>query len=1212
MRSWQIRGQPRASAFRHLLLLGCLLGGSALLRGEFRPLVLPVSGVPPEAIWLGPPSQSPDDGAWVAQTKDGILRQRGGEWSILPHPGGEILTAAVPHPLGVAAYTRGSFWLHASDRWTRLPIEDESYWLVRAGSDVFFHATHAVYRLDHTGALSTVLRFTKPKTTTVIRVFNGHVVIPSPATGEMFEWDGRGFISRPLPDDLREALGGKLTAYVRDCDYDSYYFSGREIAPQKFFAPDARPPVAGLRHNWPAIKRQILARPGARVGSLFWFQTPEGIAAWSGIDGQLRWRIESAVFGGKITSLNASKDGLVVAGEKGLFIVLDPECVTTSLLPQPPIVDVNVMGGIVRVITAGGSFRLDGTPLLGETDVSGLSHAADGSVITVVGNRLHWRGRELAIPADAEGSYLAELNPELLVLMRRAGTFLIDARGEISPLKLPGPSTALATTKRSAGALVSTAEGFVRLDMHGREVARFGSGACTLVEMGDQHHCADANGRIFDEDGRLLMLVPFTRSIYGCELDGRTFLLGRLADGNHSLIELDLAHGRWTALDVPLPQAPNAVAVENGFVHVVGSSDIHRLAKIPVAPTPQVVAASLDDGFHPLHARPLGVDEKSAWLRLPAARIKPWVSAQHTYQIDDSPARPVPASSLIPLQVHYGTTEVRLTVQHLGRSASRTLQIERTRPWWLSWPGGTFYVAVLLGVMAGGVRWRTRQLRHRSEELERIVTERTEQLRQANAVKAEFIDSMNHEIRNPINGIVGLSEMLRERTTDPRQHVLLEALESCTLQLRATLDDVLDFSAIERGKMTLAAEDFDLRSLVRAACQAHSTAEFAVTHSDPTADPCWCHGDAGKIRLILGNYLSNAAKYGVPPQATVTWHVQPGTDGQPGLHLEVTSPGPSLGAEEQAKLFHAFVRGSRAQETKTRGMGLGLVMCRRYAEAMGGSTGVASSPGRNTFWLQIPVQLATAPEPSTASATPRARVLAIEDEHYNRLVLGHHLQRIGLPVDWAGSAEEAVSLIRLNTYDVILSDCSLPDAQGTEILTRLQAVVTPPPPVIVISAYATTAMRDSLLKAGAHSFVGKPIDAAKLQAALASVHLAARPLDDHAVTEPDHEQLNFERLIRLGQTATLLAEFAADVDALTHEIENGIAHQHAGTAAQVHKLRTTLLLCQATTATAQLETLETLLSHQPWPDEVGELWQRTRPEVAAVSAAARRVAAQHR
>jgi CheY-like chemotaxis protein len=287
----------------------------------------------------------------------------------------------------------------------------------------------------------------------------------------------------------------------------------------------------------------------------------------------------------------------------------------------------------------------------------------------------------------------------------------------------------------------------------------------------------------------------------------------------------------------------------------------------------------------------------------------------------------------------------------------------------------------------------------------------------------------------------------------------------------------------------LQSSTFDLRDTLEAAAATVDPAGTTIRFLDPAPPHLSLQGDAGKLRQIFANYLSNALKYGIPPEARVSTILTPGPGGVR-LTLGVTSSGPTIDKDTLDKFFESFTRGEDAKERNIRGTGLGLAICKRYAEAMGGETGAVSTNGETTFYLTVPFAQVSAEEivhtmASVPSALP-ARALAIEDEDYNRIVLGSILAKMNYSVDWATTGQEALRLARENGYDIILTDYRLPDTNGVELTKEiLRFCSDPKPAVFAVTAYSTRERREECLAAGMAGFISKPITLEKLRATLA-------------------------------------------------------------------------------------------------------------------------------
>ena len=435
------------------------------------------------------------------------------------------------------------------------------------------------------------------------------------------------------------------------------------------------------------------------------------------------------------------------------------------------------------------------------------------------------------------------------------------------------------------------------------------------------------------------------------------------------------------------------------------------------------------------------------------------------------------------------TLEIRAT--HLGKTGATSSFRFTVLPPWYGSPGAFAGYAALVALSGFSIfRLRTRQIRRRNLELEKIVQQRTRELAQASAAKTEFLASMSHEIRNPMNGVIGLVNILREETPTPRQAHTLKLLHGCAEQLRSTVDDILDFSKIEAGHVVLDRTTFDLLETLEAAAATVDPTRRKIQFVDRPAAGLSLRGDAGKLRQIFANYLSNALKYGIPPEARVSTILVPAEESVR-LTLSVTSSGPTIAKDTLDGFFESFTRGADAMERNIHGTGLGLAICKRYAQAMGGEVGAVSTNGETTFYLNIPFTRASeaAPVAAVASSTPAlpAKALAIEDEDYNRIVLGSILTKMNYTVDWATTGAEALQLARENGYDIVLTDYRLPDTNGVDLAREILRICPEPKPaVFAVTAYSTKERRDECLKAGMAGFISKPITLEKLRSTLSN------------------------------------------------------------------------------------------------------------------------------
>ncbi len=434
------------------------------------------------------------------------------------------------------------------------------------------------------------------------------------------------------------------------------------------------------------------------------------------------------------------------------------------------------------------------------------------------------------------------------------------------------------------------------------------------------------------------------------------------------------------------------------------------------------------------------------------------------------------------------TFRVRAVAETGVASAPTVFAFTVAPPWWRTVPALLGVIFALVPVGYGVYRLRLQALHRRTLELETKVRQRTEQLEQANAAKTQFVANMSHDIRNPLNGIVGLALALEDTHLDPKQREIVATLRECTTYLSSLVDDVLDFASIEAGRVELRPGPFVpgelLGSIVTTTKTdtAESGARLLVD-VDP-ALPKILSGDAGRIQQILVNYVSNALKYaGGTIHLTAT--IPLGSPDE--VEFAVADEGPGISAAEQATLFTKFTRLSGARDHEIPGAGLGLAACRLLADIMGGSVGVVSEPGHGArFFLRLPLTRAEVPVPPADGELPNTTVLLVEDTDYNALAASAVLARLGLTCERARTGEEALQLFAAKRYNLVLLDRNLPDMDGTEIARKMRAIESDGlrSILLAVTAYCTAEDRKLCLDAGMDAFVGKPLTPEKLRKVL--------------------------------------------------------------------------------------------------------------------------------
>ena len=424
----------------------------------------------------------------------------------------------------------------------------------------------------------------------------------------------------------------------------------------------------------------------------------------------------------------------------------------------------------------------------------------------------------------------------------------------------------------------------------------------------------------------------------------------------------------------------------------------------------------------------------------------------------------------------------------------------------IDFAGASHFIGLVSDISLQKAAQRTLETHH--DQLKALVETRTQELaaardaaEAANLAKSAFLANMSHEIRTPMNGMLGMAHILRRGELTAKQAEQLDTITISGRHLLGVINDILDLSKIDAGKLVLEQKHFTLSNMLRSllAIVGESVREKnlqLLVHVSGL--PELLHGDATRLTQVLVNYLGNAIKFTEHGNITLSGNILEETENDYLLRFEIRDTGIGMTPTQMEKLFTAFEQADLTTTRKYGGTGLGLAINRRIARTMGGDVGVNSHPGYgSTFWLTArlgkgqPVP-ASAERPTekaelTLSRTQRGkRILVAEDDLINQEVAALLLTAVGLKFDMADDGLAAVRMVQEYDYDLILMDMQMPELDGigaTRAIRRLpghSALV----PILAVTANAFADDREKCLAAGMNDFVSKPTDPDALYATL--------------------------------------------------------------------------------------------------------------------------------
>jgi CheY-like chemotaxis protein len=359
-------------------------------------------------------------------------------------------------------------------------------------------------------------------------------------------------------------------------------------------------------------------------------------------------------------------------------------------------------------------------------------------------------------------------------------------------------------------------------------------------------------------------------------------------------------------------------------------------------------------------------------------------------------------------------------------------------------------------------------------------------------LKGTFLASLNHEIRTPLAGIIGMTDLLLETGLDEEQREYVSAARLCAENLFEILNATLEYTALEAGQIALDDSEFSLREMLNAALAQHQAKSQAknlplLLLIDPKL-PETMLGDAPRLRELLGHLIGNAIKFTRTGKVEVRVLAEEVNLQKSWLVMEVRDTGIGIAPEQLETIFRSFQQGERGLSRSYPGLGLGLALARKLAMVMGGNIGVESQQGvGSSFTARLPLRPAPTDRGGRGAVptSPGPVILAVDDNPVGLTVLRHALHRLGMQVECATSGLKALEAAARRQYDMVLMDLQMPEMDGLTAAIELRKVAGyESTPILALTANISDEVREECRAHGMQAYLSKPVESSELLAVL--------------------------------------------------------------------------------------------------------------------------------